>query len=258
MTTKKRLYYTDSNGVKTPLPMYNVNDMGVSECKRDIQNLNKVATRTENGLMSKTDKTKLDELDQNVLTIALETANSASTTAVETSEKAETMLNKVNTSINDLSALINKITVTSAASTAQQVTYSNTNSGINSTTVQGALDVISPDINLSGTGHSAEAEAVGNVLFVISEALNNIKLDVESLISLIKDGYLGDINSDSINVNNSNGYMTFGSPNIIQSAGTPTRVADFIGQEYLDTTNNIWYKASRIDSVSYWKRISNA
>lgn len=111
--TKKRLYYTDkTTGQKVPIPMYNVNDVGISECKRDIQLLNKEASQLEKGLMSTSDKKKLDSLDPSTVDNALKTANSASTVAITTSNQTTSAINIINTKVNDINNLLTKESVT--------------------------------------------------------------------------------------------------------------------------------------------------
>lgn len=255
--TKKRLYYTDkTTGLKVPIPMYNVNDVAVSECKRDIQLLNKEASQLEKGLMSTSDKKKLDSLDPSTVDNALKTANSASTVATTTSNQTTQAINNINTKVNDINNLLTKITVTSAASDASQIVYTTSASTIQSSTVQGALDEICPDSGFTKSGHSAESVAVGNIQDVIAESLNSIRSLLESLLDKINKGFLGDISPSNINIIGDGGISINGAANELYFSGSCPHNPFRIGQEYFNAANKVWYKAVSTDSGG-WKQITN-
>lgn len=68
--------------------------------------------------------------------------------------------------------------------------------------------------------------------------------------------YLSTVSTDS----SITGEGTTDSPlslNILSGDGTPSTTPEFLGQEYYDTTNKLWYKAGGTSSSSDWESLGN-
>lgn len=89
---------------------------------------------------------------------------------------------------------------------------------------------------------------------IVSEALNSLAKRIDALENI--DNY-GDVKADSIDT------MEYprvaGNPIVLQLEGTPStnsRIPDFRGQLYIDTTTGVVYYATNNESVSNWIRLT--